>query len=1227
MRDGARGIIGWLVFAAVTAAEAVPLAENESAAAALLDAAARADSVQLANLAGGDSGTLFSGSSRAALAQGRYRLCVPLALTPLAGPVNQGVSVHVTVGTNRWTLSSFDFAQADTFRNFTFTFTARAAERPAISVSWDFETPLGQDGRRRAARFVPPPLPGAGAAPTLDSLGPQAVLDVPGGVPLANLIRDGRVSRLDAREIPHRLLAQGIHLQRLEPLQIEAVRADRLLYAPGAPGALSVRIRNVGTAGAEGRLAVTLVRELAEREPLATVGVSLAGGASRTVEIPLQATGRWGVGVEAVLICRDEMQTAYDYFSVSSNFVEVGIAHGAGPVQTGVQPYTELPEAMRRDYANMVEIFFWSPCDWALHVSPLPEWWSGQTSYHQNEANLRALIRGCQGQGLKLLMYASRHPAGPFGWEAARRRPEWFAASPLGGLGSRPVGAEPLERWNDPAWRSDTGLVAERLLPTAPDGPLVASADPAAPRVRPHPGWFQIPVDLRRSDALDYGIDRLIDGARHYGWDAVRFDGHYTEVGQDAVSTRNMQRLKQRVREALPDFRLGYNYGYAPEGETGVTHELREAMAGGGLYMQEAIRNWRYGRGMPQYQGWRHYATNELAIAKQVKALGGHYHCIWDLEELPPDQAFYKFAYGVIAGAHPYYARWDAVPGCANWGAFLTRWSGMLWDPALVLVKTPERLIRLETAEPVTWQPFVQQRVVAPDRAFLVVHLVRPAVNDAIAKTAFPDRPGGFTLDYTPEPGTRVTHARLVRPEAHPFDSPLELRDAGDGAVRMDAPSFGTWAMVVLELAGTFEVWQPPPSVTEPPDGETVARAEEDARRARPEPGDTTLLANAGPGVILHALNHGSANLQAPLTFDPDAACGTVQWRAPESSSTGLGSYWMTHVPVGEHRLFLRIKWTDEKQTPTPQRVHVALLDNERESVRLLEAILVTPAHPEASAGAVVMDMRSAYHFYDAGRFEMTRAGLVHLVCQVSTAAAGDNALYLESARIDAVAGNSDAALVQAAGLPPKPDGLRAPDGREPRRILLVKGLFATLYGGTDDPRIEATWALPSDAAALYAWDALVLANVDLSHSTLAQRQLLRDYVLDGGRLIVLGGSQTLGQGGFYNTFVADILPVDLAGPYEVVALQPPVALGGAPGQPWEGGPSVFWMHQVGVREGADILAWAGKDPIVITWTRGRGRVTVFAGTTLGGGDAAPTPFWKTDAWGRLLARLLAADR
>ncbi len=77
-----------------------------------------------------------------------------------------------------------------------------------------------------------------------------------------------------------------------------------------------------------------------------------------------------------------------------------------------------------------------------------------------------------------------------------------------------------------------------------------------------------------------------------------------------------------------------------------------------------------------------------------------------------------------------------------------------------------------------------------------------------------------------------------------------------------------------------------------------------------------------------------------------------------------------------------------------------------------------------------------------------------------------------------------------------------------------------------------AAVSLPDDLAVLLDTDAIILANVDCGSLTFQQQEMLCRYVNDlGGGLIMTGGPNTFGAGGWIGSPVAQILPVDLDPP------------------------------------------------------------------------------------------------
>ena len=173
-------------------------------------------------------------------------------------------------------------------------------------------------------------------------------------------------------------------------------------------------------------------------------------------------------------------------------------------------------------------------------------------------------------------------------------------------------------------------------------------------------------------------------------------------------------------------------------------------------------------------------------------------------------------------------------------------------------------------------------------------------------------------------------------------------------------------------------------------------------------------------------------------------------------------------------------------------------------------------------------------HADDAGRIEVYR-GDIKVADQPVKLKAGENRIVLKQT-IDAggltpvtarlrgyqdtlLDNNSDFALVSAAGKP---------------RVLLLES--------EPDQAKHLTWALeeqniqvdvrpprgaPENLAELQNYDLLVLSNVPATSLTLRQMEVARTYVRDlGGGLIMLGGDQSFGLGGYYKSTLEEILPV-----------------------------------------------------------------------------------------------------
>src|SRR5439155_16213373 len=74
---------------------------------------------------------------------------------------------------------------------------------------------------------------------------------------------------------------------------------------------------------------------------------------------------------------------------------------------------------------------------------------------------------------------------------------------------------------------------------------------------------------------------------------------------------------------------------------------------------------------------------------------------------------------------------------------------------------------------------------------------------------------------------------------------------------------------------------------------------------------------------------------------------------------------------------------------------------------------------------------------------------------------------------------------------------------------------------------IRPPQGMPDNLADLQNYELVILSNVPATALTQRQMEVVRTYVQDlGGGLIMLGGDQSFGLGGYYKTVIEEILPV-----------------------------------------------------------------------------------------------------
>ena len=160
----------------------------------------------------------------------------------------------------------------------------------------------------------------------------------------------------------------------------------------------------------------------------------------------------------------------------------------------------------------------------------------------------------------------------------------------------------------------------------------------------------------------------------------------------------------------------------------------------------------------------------------------------------------------------------------------------------------------------------------------------------------------------------------------------------------------------------------------------------------------------------------------------------------------------------------------------------------------------------------------------------------------------------------------------------------------------------------------------PLLAEDLLGYDMVILNNVGADALGEAGEIAVAQYVKTGGSLLVCGGLLSLGKSRWDEGALAEVLPVDTAGAFDLERLSgfQPIEVGeGAVG-------FVEWIQRVkSVKPGAKILLTVGGKPLLVAGSYGKGKVLVWLGTPMGDPPAGTEPYWKNSNWKSFMTKTI----
>ncbi len=1004
-------------------------------------------------------------------------------------------------------------------------------------------------------------------------------------------------------------------------LTLQTVSADKIFYDPGSEAQFTVVVANPDAAAASATLRVDLLSDVDTAAVLdeQTVIVPAQGESTWTGKATLQPL--LGMQLRAVLL-RDGKAIAAqsDYFSCARSVHQVLIFgrgnHGpwqfSGQIDKILDTYpAEFAAQSRSTYGNCAEKFGWAPSDFDGMSPAYDRWWAGQTGYNECKTNMIAVIQAMHDQGIKVVTYGKQAGDGPVGFETLRRHPDVGMYA-----NGRYAGANYDAGYLDFITAMGPPHEGESRPVPAAAAEMAQAGYPAAawyePFVTPSSGWFDVWWDCSNPQVADVGIGELVRSAKMFGFDGVRFDGEFVatrsqrldgswsqpeETDLDVANVALTRQMKQGCWAYDPKYLFGYNAGTSitwsiPADNTPA--QFREKCKDDGLIADESFA-------FPSDIPWPLYCLRVRAAQEIVHHYGGHY-ATYAFNRSGNNLYNYLFQYALRSHQMVSYSG----PGSEWLNRSATRFSKLLWDDSLSTWHAGADRVSVTGSRPVMWQEFAAVGDAPGGGTRYIVHLINP-------------------------PASPTTFGPNQQPEAPVDGVMVRVKDLGEVQQAFVVDMRDTTAVPVFSENGTFRVgpityWkilvvdvdEPRPAMTydQPSGGQPLGPSAQELAIAPPssDSQDTfhqVLEATAATGVMV---------------TDPDALDGqAVHITAHDGMWCPTYMYFYPRLP-GLYQATFRLKasnntdaWgyagecyvTEWNMNPLPG---VPQLQGD---VLRLKATAFAEANKYE-------EFTTYFQHSDVG-FEEVRF-LHH---------SGDTEIWLDRVTIDLVRPWTDAELATHYAGMEKPAGLTRAPG-DTTEALMVRGLFNRFYHVDEAlagvPQLNLNTAYTSyggqaglvikgldwDWGPLWQQDVIILNNLEAKGLSYGQMIMLREWVREGGGLLVLGGLVTLGQDNNMARGWPEFLPVTLGGPWEIRKCDPPMKVEGNAGV-------ILYRHMVEPKPGTTtLLKGAAGEPLLVGGSYGQGRVAVFTGTVLGEAPAGSTAFWETKEWQETVRKAVA---
>jgi hypothetical protein len=525
------------------------------------------------------------------------------------------------------------------------------------------------------------------------------------------------------------LNAGNIENDKTTEIELLQVHPVKLFTRTGTPVKGFVKIKNHSKRSIKLDIRIWLTNDLKTITGVKNKQVDLAAGKTTQVDFEWKPGLVKKYGHAMVVEIRQNgkvIARGEDYFTTAENVWEVGIAgnHPRGYTADRLHSKNDteaVVDVFRKKYVNSFEKFFWAPDDFAEMTPDKDIWYSGQARYHESKKWNAYMAQYGSSIGVIPTTYGKSIGGGSAARNVILKNPEMVYG--FGGKISYFPDTEELSKWDV------EGKDSSKWQST---------------------GWAM--YNMNDPATVQKGITEIINSSKMFGWEGVRFDGHFTaRIGKqyvggkiidfdkemaDKQTASNMRNLKQQVKKVYPQYVFGYNFAEC-RFATRLEDSPREAIElckDGGHIMDEYAKT-PCGEGSHPWSTWFEYAAGILKESIEVRRLGGQ---LFPMIRHTRVCNRYQVLFTLAAGAHPNLDPRSSHVESFPYLRFATRYAGFLWHKDMKYIWCPAGLVIAPPS--LMWENYVREIPIDNKRKYLLIHLINPPVQQSGAEAELQEK-------------------------------------------------------------------------------------------------------------------------------------------------------------------------------------------------------------------------------------------------------------------------------------------------------------------------------------------------------------------------------------------------------------------------------------------------------------------------------------------------------